>query len=121
VSSEIYVGFSRGINHWWTRYLHKEINHCYLMRLDRGRVIVYEKGIAEVMIYTIDKISDKLGKDLLIKWKQVEARQSLFMLNTCVGHAKQILGINKPFIWTPYQLSKYLRRNHGIHEKAKVT
>ena len=110
MSSEIYVGFSSGIEHWWTKYLHKEINHCYLMMLDRGRVIVYEKGLTEVMVYTIDEISDKLGNDLLLKWEAAPTRQGLFMINTCVGHIKQILGINKPFIWTPYQLFKYLGR-----------
>jgi hypothetical protein len=38
------------------------------------------------------------------------------MLNTCVGHAKQILGINDPLILTPYQLFKRLK-----HEEAKGT
>jgi hypothetical protein len=38
------------------------------------------------------------------------------MLNTCVGHAKQILGINDPLILTPYQL--YMRLKH---EEAKGT
>ena len=28
---------------------------------------------------------------------------------TCVTICKDILGIRKPFIWTPYQLFKYLR------------
>ena len=33
------------------------------MTIDRGRVIVYEKGITEVKVYTIDEIDDKLGND----------------------------------------------------------
>ncbi len=91
--SSRYIGFTKGVDHWWTRFLHPKINHCYLMTIDRGRVIVYEKGITEVKVYTIDEI---------------ESRQGLFMLNTCVGHIKQLLGINRPFIWTPYQLYKYI-------------
>jgi hypothetical protein len=31
-----------------------------------------------------------------------------FSFLTCVGFAKRALGINKPFIWTPDQLYKYL-------------
>jgi hypothetical protein len=31
------------------------------------------------------------------------------MLNTCVSHTKQILGINDPFILTPWQLLKRLK------------
>ena len=106
--SSRYIGFTKGVDHWWTRFLHRDINHCYLMTIDRGRVIVYEKGITEVKVYTIDEIDDKLGNDRLLRWNTVESEQGLFMLNTCVGHVKQLLGINRPFIWTPYQLYKYI-------------
>lgn len=106
--SSRYIGFTKGVDHWWTRFLHPKINHCYLMTIDRGRVIVYEKGITEVKVYTIDEIDDKLGNDRLLRWNTVESEQGLFMLNTCVGHVKQLLGINRPFIWTPYQLYKYI-------------
>ena len=68
---------------------------------------MYEKGITEVKVYTIDEIDDKLGNDRLLRWNTVESEQGLFMLKTCVGHVKQLLDINKPFIWTPYQLYKY--------------
>tara|TARA_R110000822_G_scaffold235507_8_gene366350 strand:- start:139 stop:468 length:330 start_codon:yes stop_codon:yes gene_type:complete len=89
------------------------------MTVDRGRIIVYEKGILEVKVYTIDEFDDKLGNDLLIRWDTVEAKQGLFMLNTCVGHIKQLLGINRPFIWTPYQLYRYLGGIYVVHEETE--
>jgi len=44
------------------------------------------------------------------KAKVSDNQRSLFMLNTCVGHIKQAIGIRNPFILTPYQLYKYLTR-----------
>ena len=58
----------------------------------------------------IDQQMDKIDEVIIVKIDRKTARQSLFMLNTCVGHVKQILGINRPFIWTPYQLYKYLEK-----------
>ena len=112
-----YIVFTKGIDHWWTRFIHPTINHCYLMRPDRGRIIIFEKGLAEVKVYTIDEISDKLGNDLLIKWKPVEARQCLFMLNTCVGHIKQILGINKPFYLDTLSIIKIFKEKSCHSER----
>lgn len=36
--------------------------------------------------------------------------------DTCVTIAKQVLGIHKPFIWTPYQLYKHIQRRHKWEE-----
>lgn len=33
---------------------------------------------------------------------------------TCVTICKDILGIRKPFIWTPYQLCNYIRRTQWV-------
>lgn len=32
--------------------------------------------------------------------------------DTCVTIAKQVLGIRSPFLWTPYQLYKHIKRGH---------
>lgn len=32
--------------------------------------------------------------------------------DTCVTIAKQVLGIQKPFIWSPYQLYKHILKEH---------
>jgi hypothetical protein len=74
------------------------------MMADRGRWLIYGKTMHYVDLFTIDRQMD------IVKIDRKTARQSLFMLNTCVGHVKQILGINRPFIWTPFQLYKYLEK-----------
>lgn len=60
-------------------------------------------------MYTTDNVTDVVENDIIVKAVIREPRRCLFMLNTCVGHTKQILGINNPFILTPYQLYRYLR------------
>lgn len=71
-----------------------------------------EKTGAGLSLFTIEDINSIInGNFILISYKAQESRNPLFMLNTCVGHTKQILGINKPFILTPYQLLKYLRKS----------
>lgn len=32
--------------------------------------------------------------------------------DTCVTIAKQVLGVHKPFIWSPYQLYKHILKEH---------
>ena len=91
--------------------LHPTIRHCYVMKADNGRWINYAKATQTIDLFTIDQTEHKIGTNIIRKARRRYARQGLFMLNTCVGHAKQILGINKPFIWTPYQLLKYLEAN----------
>jgi len=80
------------------------------MMADRGRWLIYGKSMQYVDLFTIDRQPDKIEEVIIVKINRKTARQSLFMLNTCVGHVKQILGINRPFIWTPYQLYKYLEK-----------
>ena len=67
-------------------------------------------------MYTTDDVTHVVENDIIVKAVVRESRRGLLMLNTCVGHTKQILGINKPFIWTPYQLYRYLR--HEITEST---
>ena len=107
----LYVVFGKDSGHWWSWMLHPTIRHCYVMKADKGRWINYAKSVQTIDLFTIDQTEHKIGTNIIRKARRRYARQGLFMLNTCVGHAKQILGINKPFIWTPYQLLKYLEAN----------
>ena len=107
--SEVYVIFKDDTSNWWSPLLKKGIRHCYVVKPDRNKLIVCGKSTNDYDLYTIDAKNDIIGKDLLVlSYKPKKCKRGLFMLNTCVGHTKQILGINKPFIWTPYQLLKYL-------------
>lgn len=105
--SSSYVVFNKG-DHWISRYLHPFISHCFIIKPDRGRWIVCGKSEKSFDLYTIDNHSDILSDSLVIKTQAKESKRGLLMLNTCVGQVKQQLGIRKPFIWTPYQLFRYL-------------
>jgi len=110
VSSEVYVVFKGDTGRWWSRLLHTKIRHCFVIEPSKGKFIVYEKDVDKVSIYNVDAINDIIGPtDITMSYMKEKSPKPLFMLNTCVGHTKQFLGINKPFIWTPYQLYKYMR------------
>jgi len=71
---------------------------------------VYGKVVKSLDIFTVDEKPFKLDENVVVvKVKAKQTKQGLFMLNTCVSHTKQILGINDPFILTPWQLFKRLK------------
>ena len=114
--SSKYVVFTKGQRHWITRYLHPEISHCYTLTQSNGTWIVNDTSTLGCELYTIDSHSDILSNSYVIKVEQ-DNPKGLLMLNTCVGQVKHQLGIRKPFIFTPYQLFKYLREYHGPKTK----
>ena len=109
MSSNCYVVFTNDDRHWWSRLLHPKIRHCYVIKPDNGKWIVFGKTTKGVEIYTTDDVTDVIENDIIVKAVIRESRPSLFMLNTCVGHTKQMLGIKNPFILTPFELLRYLQ------------
>ena len=77
---------------------------------------MHSKTTKGVEMYTTDDVTHVVENDIIVKAVIRESRRGLLMLNTCVGYTKQVLGINNPFILTPYQLYRYLR-----HEITKGT
>jgi len=117
VYSDVYVVFTNDDGYWWSPFLHPFIKHCYVVIPDRGRWIIYGKVVKSLDIFTVDDKPFKLDENVVVvKVKAKQTKQGLFMLNTCVSHTKQILGINDPFILTPWQLLKRLK-----HEETKGT
>jgi len=114
VSSDIaYVAFSIDEGHWWSWMLHPEIRHCYVVIPNNGEWFALGKSTEGIELMIVDNITDVVENDILIKSQVHRPKRGLFMLNTCVGYTKQVLGINKPFIWTPYQLYRYLEKQDG--------
>jgi hypothetical protein len=109
-SDNVYAVFTAAREHWWCRWLHPLYQHCYLIKADAGRWIVYGKTSEGLDLMTLDEFSASEGNVIVAKAKVRDNHRSLFMLNTCVGHIKQAIGIRNPFILTPYQLYKYLKR-----------
>ncbi len=111
VSSEVYVVFKDDTSNWWSPFLKKGIRHCYVVKPAIDKLIVCGKSTNDYELYTIDAKNGIIEDNyFILSYKPKKCKRFLFMLNTCVGHTKQILGINKPFIWTPYQLLKYMRK-----------
>jgi hypothetical protein len=106
----VYVAFSTDDGHWWSRFLHPTIKHCYVIQPSKGDWLVFGKTTKGFQMYTTDDVTDAIENDIIVKVTIRDHRPRLFMLNTCVGAVKQIVGINKPFIWTPYQLYRYLEK-----------
>ncbi len=109
-SDEVYIIFERAtVKRWWLKFIHPEISHCYMIKPDKGRWIVYNKSVDKVEIYTINTYDDILAESLVVRAGRTSESKGVFNLNTCVGNIKQYLGINNPFIITPYQLLKRLQ------------
>ena len=109
-SGNVYAVFTAARDHWRSPLLHPLYQYCYLLKADAGRWIVYCKTSEGLDLMTLDEFSASEGNVIVAKAKVRDNRRSLFMLNKCVGHIKQAIGIRNPFILTPYQLYKYLTR-----------
>ena len=93
--------------------MHPEIRHCYVVIPNDGEWFAVGKSTQGIEFMIVDNITDVVENDILIKSQVNRPKRGLFMLNTCVWYTKQVLGINKPFIWTPYQLYRYLEKHDG--------
>lgn len=105
-----YVVFTPCGDHWVCKYLHPDFRHCYLIKAEHGRWIVYGKCADGLDLLTLPDFSASDGNKTVVKAEVKDHERGLFMLNTCVGHIKQALGIRNPFILTPYQLYTHLMR-----------
>ena len=121
MSFDVYVVFTNDDGNWWSRFLHKEIKHCFVIKPDQSHYIVYSKTTEKFDLFTSWNKDDILDEPFIMcGYKQQQPIHSLLMLNTCVGHAKQLLGINNMFILTPYQLYKHLsKQKRQEDEKTK--
>ena len=113
------VFFGGNRTHWWTRFLKKGYYHCFIA-MDIGcRKWVL---IDPIMNYTdfivvqsdnnfIKTVADKGYTYVITKPKFVWNRKRWHIRPfTCVEVVKNFLGISKSFIFTPYQLYKYIKK-----------
>ena len=113
MSSKVYVVFTDDRDHWWSRFLKKGIRHCYILVPSANRIIKFSRTAESFELFTTEAEKGIIDNNYIVcSFVPKKCKRSLFMLNTCVGHTKQILGITNPFILTPYQLYKYLREKH---------
>jgi hypothetical protein len=110
-SDNVYAVFTAAREHWWSQFLHPLYQHCYLIKAEPEHWIVYGKTSEGLDLLTLPEFSASEENVVVVKAKVRDNHRGLFMLNTCVGHIKQAIGIRNPFILTPYQLYKHLARD----------
>lgn len=110
MSGDVYVLFTLGGHNKLNWFLHPLITHCDLLIPCNGRWILYGKGVGYTEVSDISNIRDIINQGFIVKARPGKATRGLFMLNTCVGLVKNYLGIRNPFILTPYQLYRHLRK-----------
>lgn len=103
-----FVVFTSTNTHWTAKYLSRWINHCFIIKPDRGRWLVIEQTMEELQVYTIDDYSDILSNSIVVYCEHTGKKPNI-ILNTCVGIVKSIVGINSLRVQTPLQLYRYLQ------------
>jgi len=106
----VYIAFSDDDDRWYSRFLKSGYKHCSIIKISNDQYITLSKETTAVVL-TCDISYDQSSLHLytkLIKVSNQGQKRGLFMLNTCVGLVKQYLSISNPFIFTPYQIYKFL-------------
>ena len=114
--TKAYIAFGGNVTHWWTRFLKKGFYHCLLI-LGNG----YDWYIIDPVMHFTDFIivkTNRIEEFFRLKgYKMITTTPTIphkikFFLRpyTCVETVKHFLGIQAPFIWTPYQLFCFLNK-----------
>lgn len=99
----------RPINSFVNKFLHKDFKHCFVVLFTDEGVVKVDNSVDKWQVIPI-KPGTPINTEYYIS-VSVPVRDtefSIFGLMTCVGVVKRIIGLNKPFILTPYQLFKEL-------------
>ncbi|MDR2412964.1 MAG: hypothetical protein LBD50_02005 [Rickettsiales bacterium] len=108
------IGFTSKSSKILPRILCKNFRHCIVLFNNRRRGYILAQialdGVRLVPIgaHEIKKLQSAGWIFVKSNPKKSRGRPMVPNFLTCVGFAKRALGINKPFIWTPDQLYKYL-------------
>lgn len=108
---------------WWQRVLAPGYRHCMAARADgpRRSLVVEHHGAAMVM-QTVALPIAELVRDLqaaltalvmVVIRQPAEGPAPLRLPMTCVEAVKAAIGVSAPWVLTPRQLARHLRRHHG--------
>jgi len=116
---------------WYIRLLRRGWRHCYAARADGpGRTVAIEHGGQAMLAETFDVPVQEFVRFMAER----QAAFVLFVLDqgaprrphwrgpmSCVEATKALLGIAAPWIITPRQLARHLRRRCGALAVASIT
>jgi hypothetical protein len=105
------IGFTSKTSSILSKLLCRKFRHCaVIFETDNGRILA-QIGMNGIRIIPVGdneiKILESHGG--VFVEAAAQNRKTCNAL-TCVGFAKRALGISKPFIWTPDQLYRYLKK-----------
>ena len=113
------IGFTNKTSKILPQIFCRNFRHCVVLFPTRIRTSHYlaQVGVDGIRLIRIDSLGIKklqsAGWIFINPGKQpVKSKYYLPTINllTCVGFAKRALGIRNPFIWTPDQLYRYLKK-----------
>ena len=108
------VGFGGRPLHWWTFFLKKDFYHCVLALGDGFNWIVIDPLLHYTDLLILKGVDigacfkEKGYKILWVKPVIPPLKKRFLRPSTCVETVCRFLGIQHPFIWTPYQLYHFL-------------
>jgi len=118
----VWVIFPKKSDLWWLRFLKKGYRHCFLILNDGDNWITYDpmSTFTEIIMHKFprcfnlprwfDNRGDKVVPAKIIRQTNIAP----FGMYFCVEGVKRILGIQKFWILTPYQLYKYIKKLERI-------
>ena len=119
--TEWFIIFEHGdMPYWWAKYLQSGFRHCWALRWDGFNWIAYHPRLGhtdiEILPYgsydDIENICIDTNCSVIIHAKVFREsnriRSPWPTAVTCVEQIKALLGVRKWFLFTPYQLFKYL-------------
>jgi len=114
------------MRYFWSKWLKKGIKHCHAIRFDGFNWLGFYPGLGhtdiEILNYdhfdTIQIVAIDINCSVIIHLKvrreSMRIRAPWPVAFTCVEQIKAILGIRCWYVYTAWQLCKYLKRHyHG--------
>lgn len=122
LTEDWYVVFtSSRLKHWLTRWINPDFAHVKLVKEDDGLWVIVDSKNSFTQI-TLELIDDyphirKLCPNAVILAVKTHINPNKYQwhlgIHSCVDVAKGILGIREFFVFTPYQLYRYIINKGG--------
>ncbi len=115
------VVFSGQTDVWWLKFLRREFRHCFVFVRMGERWVAIDPMLHhwDVSLPDIETsfdlkawLEDQGYRVIETKILIPERRYFPPLFLSCVEVVKRIIGLQKPYILTPYQLYRYLKFQH---------